>query len=62
MPSKLLIEWRTLSEEFYRYHLSLSRQGNLALPFNDPDAVYNNVSGGFGNFSGYSVVYYEVSL
>lgn len=62
MPSKLLIEWRTVSEEFYRYHLSLSRQGNPALPFNDPDAVFSNINGGYGNFSGYSSVYYEVSL
>ena len=48
------MEWRTLSEEFYKYHLSVDRQGNN-LPLSDPDAVYNNVSGGYGNFSGYSV-------
>ncbi len=53
-PRRLYIEWRTLSEEFYRYHLSVARQGNN-LPLNDPDAVFNNVTGGYGNFSGYSV-------
>ena len=53
-PRRLYIEWRTLSEEFYRYHLSVARQGNN-LPLGDPDAVYNNVSGGYGNFSGYSI-------
>ncbi|MBK8556780.1 MAG: DUF4249 family protein [Lewinellaceae bacterium] len=53
-PLRIYVEWRTLSEEFYRYHLSLARQGNN-LPLSDPDAVYNNVIGGYGNFSGYSV-------
>lgn len=53
-PRRILVEWRTLSEEFYKYHLSLARQGNNQ-PLNDPDAVYNNVLNGFGNFSGYSV-------
>jgi len=53
-PRRIFIEWRTLSEEFYRYHLSVARQGSN-LPLNDPDAVFNNVQGGYGNFSGYSV-------
>ncbi|MEQ1744498.1 MAG: DUF4249 domain-containing protein [Saprospiraceae bacterium] len=53
-PRRIFVEWRTLSEEFYRYHLSLARQGNN-LPLNDPDALYNNIIGGLGNFSGYSV-------
>jgi len=53
-PRRIFIEWRTLSEPFYRYHLSLSRQGSN-LPFSDPDAVFNNIEGGYGNFSGYAV-------
>ncbi|MBC7776922.1 MAG: DUF4249 domain-containing protein [Phycisphaerae bacterium] len=53
-PRLIFIEWRTLSEQFYRYHLSLSRQGSN-LPFSDPDAVFNNIEGGYGNFSGYAV-------
>jgi len=53
-PSIIFVEWRTLSEQFYRYHLSLSRQGSN-LPFSDPDAVFNNIEGGYGNFSGYAV-------
>lgn len=53
-PRRIYLEWRTLSEEFYRYHLSLSRQGS-SLPLSDPDAVFNNVEGGYGNFSGYAV-------
>lgn len=53
-PRTLYITWRTLSKEFYRYHLSLSRQSSN-LPLSEPDAVYNNMNGGLGNFSGYSV-------
>ncbi len=60
-PRRLLVEWRTLSGEFYRYHLSLARQGDN-LPLGDPDAVYNNIVGGYGNFSGYSVTVDAVDL
>jgi Domain of unknown function (DUF4249) len=55
-PRRLFLEWRTLSEEFYKYHLTLTRQ-SASLPFSDPDAVYNNIKGGFGNFSGYTASY-----
>jgi hypothetical protein len=60
-PRTLYITWRTLSKEFYRYHLSLSRQGGN-LPLSDPDAVFNNMAGGLGNFSGYSVRVDTVAL
>ncbi len=60
-PRRLFVEWRTLSGEFYRYHLSLARQGDN-LPLSDPDAVYNNVRGGYGNFSGYSVSISTIDL
>lgn len=53
-PVRLYITWRTLSEDFYKYHLSISRQGG-SQPISDPDAVYNNINGGLGNFSGYAV-------
>jgi Domain of unknown function (DUF4249) len=53
-PRKIMIEWRTLSEEFYRYHLSIARQGNNQ-PLSEPDAIFNNILEGYGNFSGYSV-------
>jgi hypothetical protein len=53
-PRHIYLEWRTLSEQFYRYHLSLSRQGGN-VPFSEPDAVFNNIIGGYGNFSGYTV-------
>ncbi len=60
-PRRIYVEWRTLSEEFYKYHLSLDRQGST-LPLSDPDAVYNNVLNGYGNFSGYSVQVDTVEL
>jgi len=60
-PRRIFIEWRTLSEQFYRYHLSLSRQGSN-LPFTDPDAVFNNIIGGYGNFSGYTDSVYTVQI
>jgi hypothetical protein len=60
-PRRIFIEWRTLSEAFYRYHLSLARQGEN-LPLSDPDAVFNNVQGGLGNFSGYAVSIDTVAL
>ncbi len=60
-PRRILVEWRTLSEEFYRYHLSLARQGNN-VPLNDPDALYNNIKGGYGNFSGYSAIEYAAFI
>ena len=55
-PRRIFLEWRTLSSDFYKYHLSLARQGGGPdIPLNDPDAVFNNVENGYGNFSGYSV-------
>lgn len=53
IPQKVLINWFTLSEAFYRYHLSVSRQGSN-LPLSDPDALYNNIQDGYGNFSGFA--------
>ncbi|MCS6930293.1 MAG: DUF4249 domain-containing protein [Saprospiraceae bacterium] len=58
-PDSLFLEWRTLSEAYYRYHLSLATQGS---PFNDPDALYNNVRGGYGNFSGFARLRKAVSI
>jgi hypothetical protein len=54
-PRRLFLEWRTLSKEFYRYHLSLARQSNNNTPLADPDAIFNNVKNGYGSVSGYAV-------
>ena len=61
-PYKLIIDWRTVSKEYYFYYLSLSRQGNVSLPFSDPDILYNNIKGGYGTFSGFSRTYREIML
>jgi hypothetical protein len=47
------LEWRTISPEFYKYHISLSRQNSTLVPFGIPAVIYNNVINGYGNFSGY---------
>lgn len=60
-PLRLYVEWLTLSEEFYRYHLSVARQGSN-LPLSEPDAVFNNVVNGYGNFSGYSTSTQTIEL
>ncbi len=60
-PVSLNVEWRTLSPEFYRYHLSVARQGSN-LPLSEPDAVFNNVQNGYGNFSGYSATRQVIEL
>lgn len=61
-PTLLVVEWRTLSPEYYKYYLSVSRQGNLLIPFNVPDVIFNNIQQGYGSFSGYSKVVYEYPL
>ena len=61
-PLRISVEWRTASSEYYQYYLSLARQGNIGLPFNDPDILYNNIKGGYGNFSGYSTYNIDITL
>lgn len=60
-PVRLYVEWWTLSAEFYRYHLSVARQGSN-LPLSEPDAVFNHVENGYGNFSGYSTTIQAIEL
>mgnify|MGYP005839048379 CR=1 FL=1 len=52
-PVNVFVEWRTLSPEYYWYFLSLASQGSTP-PLAEPDAVFNNVLNGYGNFSGYA--------
>lgn len=59
----LFIEVRSVSEEYYQYFTSLSRQLiSRDDPFAEPIAVYNNVHEGFGNFSGFSRMLYHVAV
>ncbi len=51
---KLLLEWRTVSPDYYKYHLSLARSGNFTTPLSTLDVIHNNIEGGYGNFSSFA--------
>jgi hypothetical protein len=49
------VELRSISEEYYKYHSSLARQVIIRQdPFAEPITIFNNIDGGYGNFSGFS--------
>ncbi len=55
VPGKLLVELRSVSEEYYLYQRSLSQQQeNPGAPFAEPVVLYNNIVNGQGIFAGYS--------
>ena len=57
------LEVRTVSQEYYDFFVSVARQLNtIKDPFAEPVPVFNNVDGGYGNFSGFNSVFYEFSL
>lgn len=52
---QIFVELRAVSEEYYLYHNSLSRQqSDPNLPFNEPVIVFNNIKNGQGIFAGYN--------
>lgn len=52
---KVYVELRTITQEYYKYHSSLARQLIVRQdPFAEPVTIYNNIEGGYGNFSGFS--------
>ncbi|HKK78509.1 MAG TPA: DUF4249 domain-containing protein [Phaeodactylibacter sp.] len=52
---QLIVELRVVSEEYYFYFVSLSRQhAAKGQPLSEPVFVFNNVEGGKGVFAGYS--------
>ncbi len=52
---RVVVELRTINEAYYRYHSSLARQLIVRQdPFAEPVTIYNNIEGGYGNFSGFS--------
>lgn len=56
-------ELRTVSEEYYLYYTTFSRQQNQSDgPFNDPIVIFNNVENGHGFFAGYNLAQDSVSL
>jgi hypothetical protein len=59
---EMMVEWRTLSPDYYKYYLSVARSGGLTIPFGSTDIIYNNIIGGYGNFSGYSRETHTISV
>ncbi|MEM6963707.1 MAG: DUF4249 domain-containing protein [Bacteroidota bacterium] len=54
-PDRIIIQLRTVSEEYYQYYTSVYRQqsqGNV--PFTDPVDIFSNIEGGHGVFAGFS--------
>lgn len=56
IPENIIIELRTVSEEYYKYFASVYRQRgqNGTVPFTDPTIIYSNIENGNGVFAGYS--------
>ncbi len=53
--TKVQIELRSITEEYYKYHSSLARQLIVRQdPFAEPVTIFNNIRGGYGNFSGFA--------
>lgn len=62
-PGHLFAELRSVTEEYYLFHTSLSRQQNAAgQPFTDPVLLFNNIKNGHGVFAGYSSSQASASL
>ena len=53
--TKVYVELRTITKEYYKYHSSLARQLIVRQdPFAEPVTIFNNIEGGYGNFSGFT--------
>lgn len=51
---RFLVELRTVSNAYYQYQTSVSKQLTANNPLSDPTLVYNNIQNGLGIFAGYS--------
>lgn len=52
---RVYVELRSITEEYYKYHSTLTRQLQLIKdPFAEPVTIFNNIEGGYGNFSGFT--------
>lgn len=53
---KMFVELRAVSEEYYQFYNSLSRQQeNPGIPFTEPVILFNNIENGQGIFAGYNL-------
>lgn len=62
LPGDFTIELRTVSEAYYYYHITVSRQINSHNPMSDGVVVYDNVENGEGIFAGYSSSFNSIKL
>lgn len=63
MVGKMFAELRTVSQEYFLFHNSLSRQQTSSDgPFNEPVMIYNNVENGQGIFAGYNASVDSVAI
>ncbi|MFK8006808.1 MAG: DUF4249 domain-containing protein [Saprospiraceae bacterium] len=54
-PINIIIELRSISEEYYKYYTSVYRQSSQEnTPFSNPTVIYSNIKNGYGIFAGYS--------
>lgn len=54
-PINIVIELRSVSEEYYKYYTSVYRQSSQDnTPFSNPTVIYSNIKNGYGIFAGYS--------
>jgi len=54
-PRRLVVELRNVSESYYKYHTSLTRQFQSKLdPLSDQVVVFDNIDKGFGIFAGFN--------
>ncbi len=52
---RVYVELRTITEEYYKYHSTLARQLIARQDqWSEPVTIFNNIDGGFGNFSGFA--------
>jgi hypothetical protein len=59
----VFVELRSITPDYYKYSSTLARQVIVRQdPFAEPIPIFNNIEGGFGNFSGFSpnVVYSDL--
>jgi len=54
IPGNFFIELRTVTEDYYLYHSTLTRQVNSGNPLSNGVVIYDNIVNGEGIFAGYS--------
>jgi len=51
----VFVELRSITPDYYKYTLTLAKQVLVRQdPFAEPIPIFNNIEGGYGNFSGFS--------